>query len=88
MLGPVVVDRRIPVRHPELTCSDVATAWREAFVVQERCGDSACKWVALGCDPRGRMLEMLAVELQDGRTLIYHAFTPPTRKFLNEIGLG
>jgi hypothetical protein len=31
----------------------------------------------------GRVLEMLAVELEDGRTLVYRAFTPPTRKFLN-----
>ena len=87
MLGAVVVDKRISVRHPELSCSDVAIAWLDAFVLQERLGDGACKWVALGCDSKGRVLEMLAVELEDCRTLVYHAFTPPTRKFLNELGM-
>ena len=87
MLGAVVVDKRISVRHPELSCSDVAIAWLDAFVLQERLGDGACKWVALGCDSKGRVLEMVAVELEGGRTLVYHAFRPPTRKFLNELGM-
>ena len=41
MLGAVVVDKRISVRHPELSCSDVAIAWLDAFVLQERLGDGA-----------------------------------------------
>lgn len=72
---------RIHDRHPELVEEDVATAFRSVMTDAER-SDGA--WMAVGLDGRGRNVEML-YRVHGEDVVIYHAFTPPTRKFLNEI---
>ncbi len=39
-------------------------------------------------DARGRLLEMVAVELEDGTPLVFHCMTPPSEKTLRETGLA
>jgi hypothetical protein len=71
---------RVHQRHPELSEDDVVTAFRSVMFDAERKDGT---WMAVGLDARGRNVELLySVTEQD--VLIYHAFTPPTRKFLNE----
>lgn len=84
----VRIHGRIPERHPEISKHDVIVAWKNSFVVQERFGVELPNetLVALGTDPHGRVLEMIAVTLIDGTTLVYHAMTPPTKKVLEELG--
>ena len=38
-------------------------------------------------DDKGRELEMVAVELEGGDMLIFHAMTPPSRRTYEELGL-
>lgn len=73
---------RVMERHPELSEEDVVTAFRSVMVDAER---ESGAWMAIGLDGRGRNVEMLYRVVGD-LVVIYHAFTPPTRKFRREIG--
>lgn len=84
----VVVHERVTRRHPELTEEDVRHAWRNAFVVQTRPQSSHPTIAAVGVDSRGRLVELVGLELEDGAFLVYHAYTPPTAKTIRELGLG
>lgn len=83
----VAVHERVSQRHPELSERDVRRAWSNAFLVQERIegGLPCATLVALGADGHGRVIEMVAVMLKDGTTLIYHAMTPPSKRMLKEL---
>lgn len=72
---------RVHERHPELTADDVVTAFRSVMVDAERRNGT---WLAVGLDAHGRNVELL-YKVLDNDVLIYHAFTPPTKKFLNEL---
>jgi hypothetical protein len=47
--------------------------------------DGTGSWITVGVDGRGRLLEMVSVMNREGRWLIYHAMTPPSRKTMNEL---
>lgn len=83
----VLVHERVVTRHPEVTEADVQQAWRNAFALLERVGGPYGTLIALGADGSGRVLEMIGTRTTDGSIMIYHALTPPTRAFLNEMGL-
>lgn len=72
---------RVHARHPELTEKDVVTAFRSVMADAER-GDGT--WIAVGLDGRGRNVEMV-YKMAGDTAVIYHAFTPPTNKFLKEL---
>ena len=88
MDGEVVVHERISLRHPEIEARDVIHAWRHAFVMQRRELQIPGVVIALGVDWKGRVLEMIGAGQEDGRVLVFHAFTPPTKTFLEELGVG
>ena len=44
-------------------------------------------YAAAGADPRGRMIEMVGVELEDSRLLIFHAMRLTT-KMADELCIG
>ena len=85
-MGSVVIHPRVMERHPELTEEDVREAWLGYVRMTRREGDDDY-FVAVGFDSRGRAIEMVAVEMLDGGWYIYHAFTPPTKRVLRELGL-
>ena len=72
---------RVMERHPELSEKDVVTAFRSVMVDAER---ESGAWMAIGLDGHGRNVEMLYRVVGD-LVVIYHAFTPPTKKFRREI---
>jgi hypothetical protein len=72
---------RIHERHPELEPDDVVAAFRSIMTDAERMDGT---WLAVGLDGRGRTVELL-YRAAGGEVLIYHAFTPPTKKFMREI---
>lgn len=87
--GLVRVHPRVHKRHPELEEGDVLEAWRNAFADRVRDVESPKRIIrmALGVDGKGRTLEMLAVEADNGEILIFHAMTPPSKKALHEMGV-
>lgn len=72
---------RIHEHHRELVEDDVVTAFRTIIVDAQRDDGT---WMAIGLDGHGRNVEML-YHTNGVDVVIYHAFTPPTKKFLKEI---
>ncbi|KAB8289234.1 hypothetical protein DSM100688_0314 [Bifidobacterium ramosum] len=77
-----------------LSPEDVSYAWRNQLFHQNRPSTDPLQITALGCDPSGRMIEMVAYDAgayQDrhGHPLrvLYHA-NQATTKFLHEFGLA
>lgn len=77
----ITVLDRIHERHPELSEKNVVTAFRSVMIDAER---SDGTWIAIGLDDRGRNVELIYKKVQTG-VIIYHAFTPPTKKIQREI---
>ncbi len=76
------VHPRVLQRHPDLSCGDVVTAWRGCHAAAVRVPGE--REVRLGFDNKGRELEMVGVMLETG-WLVYHAMTPPTKRFKREM---
>lgn len=82
----VVVHERVHRRHPEIDTADVLHAWKHAIALRRRNCELPGIFTVVGIDERGRLLEMIGVEIQDGRILVYHALKL-TAKFRKEMGL-
>lgn len=83
----VFIMERIHARHPELRAEDVAHAWEHAIVSAARSDARPFEYLAVGCDTRGRPIEMVGRANENGDWVIWHAFTPPTPKARRELGL-
>lgn len=72
---------RVTFRHPELSEEDVVIAVRSVMVDAQR---ESGAWMAIGLDGRGRNVELL-YRVAGDVLVVYHAFTPPTKKFRCEL---
>ena len=61
-------------------------AWKNFLAKQHRSSPNEEEIVLVGCDAKGNLIQIVAIEKTCG-ILIYHAMTPPTRKVLSELGL-
>lgn len=67
----------------------VAFAWESPIRCRARSGtDDPVLWIAVGALPDGRLCEMVAFQDSDGAWCVFHAMSPPTKKFLRELGLA
>lgn len=82
-----IVHPRVYERHPELQEKDVLSAWDNMVAFLPRLESEPTRYIAVGSDPNGRLLEMVAQKARDGRWIIFHAMTPPSRKTLIELKL-
>lgn len=82
----VQVHERVALRHPNVSVNDVVTAWDNAVAIRTRKWGPPDVISAAGADAKGRMLEMLGVEMEDGTVLVYHAMKL-TAKMARELGL-
>lgn len=67
------VHRRVFLRHPDVTDMDVEIAWRSAIAMRLRNIEAPAHIVAAGADSKGRLIEMIGVQLDNGQVLAYHA---------------
>ena len=86
-MAELVVHPRVMARHPELSEAGVVSAWENALVSAPRTSKETNEHIALGFDNDGRLLEIVAVRLEGGSWLIYHAMTPPSKKTYAELGI-
>ena len=84
-VGDVFVHPRVHERHPELTDEDVLCAWENCILFATRADVEPHDVLAIGCDSHERLIEMIATRTSVGSWAIYHAFTPPTKKFIREL---
>lgn len=84
----IVVLDRVTERHPNLSKADVRMAWRYAAVGVPRYRGRPFEYLAVGCDGKGRILEMTGRrDVWTGDWIIWHAMTPPSVQTLREIGM-
>lgn len=83
----LVVHPRIHGRHPEISEQAVLDAWNGGIRSVPQLAENAGEVVVLGCDAKGRLVEMVAKRLDANSWLVFHALTPPTKKTLVELGL-
>lgn len=86
-MDTIIVHPRVGKRHPEIAEQDVREAWEACIRSAPRLDRSPIEYIAIGCDSKGRLLEMVALRTPDGDLVVYHAMTPPTRKALMELGM-
>lgn len=84
----LIVHQRVTKRHPNLSDDDVRSAWTNQYRAIVRETESGPRYVAIGCDSRGREVEMVAIELESRAWLVYHAMTPPSARTYDELGMG
>ncbi|MBR2834354.1 MAG: hypothetical protein IKE43_01370 [Coriobacteriales bacterium] len=82
----IEVQDRVHKRHPDVTENDVLTAWHNALAARTREFGPPDIIAAAGMDSKGRLIEMLGVEMADGKVSIYHAMKL-TKKMASELGL-
>lgn len=83
----LIVHPRIRKRHSDVLEEDVRTAWRNAVRIQKRAGSFDDRYLAVGGDQHGRLLEMCAVQLDRDTVLVFHAMKA-TVKALTELGFN
>ena len=83
----LIVHPRVRQRHPDIDEDDVMAAWESAIVSTPRVGTNSDEYIALGFDGKGRLIEVVAVRLESGDWLIFHATTPPSDKTFAELGI-
>ena len=83
-MDEVVVNDRIMKKHKNISKEDVLSAWNNCFIAKPRL-DRPHEYIALGPDSSGRLIEMVAVRTKEMSWHIYHAFTPPTPRMLEEL---
>jgi hypothetical protein len=81
------VHPRVHERHPEILDADALSAWKNCIRSVPRVDKSPNEHLAVGADGNGRLMELVATRMADGFFVIFHAATPPTKKFLAELGL-
>jgi len=69
----ITVSPRIHEKHPEIEDEDVIMAWKNAIAIRNRTYSPPDYYAAAGADSKGRMLEMVGVELEDNTLRIFHA---------------
>lgn len=71
-----------------LTEEEVTYAWNCPIRCRQRqSNDEPPRWIAIGCLPDGRFAELVAFQDAGGTWVVFHAMTPPTKKFKKELGM-
>lgn len=85
-VGDIVVDPRIQTRHPDVSADSVRVAWSNVVRFMAREDTDPLRYVAVGYDECGRLLEMVAVLDESDRWHVFHAMRATT-KVLRELKL-
>ena len=71
-----------------LARAEIGYAWRNPLRCRQRHGASDPPyWIAIGSLPNGNLAELVAFLDDGGNWCVFHAMTPPTKKFLKELHL-
>jgi hypothetical protein len=76
----------VNIKRPEISDEDAIHAWRNAIAIVNREYNPPDYYAAAGMDNKGRILELVGVELEDNSLMIFHAMKL-TKKMKEELGL-
>ncbi len=69
-----------------LKSEDIAFAWENPIKCRQRNGaDDPPIWISIGLLPNGQLAELVAFIDDAGIWCVFHAMTPPTKKFKREL---
>lgn len=77
---------RVSTRHPDVSADSVRVAWSNVVRFMAREDTDPLRYVAVGYDEYGRLLEMVAVLDESDRWHVFHAMRA-TPKVLRELKL-
>ena len=77
---------RVPQRHPDVSKDDAAKAWEQCLVSTPDFDMAPERYLAIGIDGKGRLLELVVVRKGIGLWLIIHAQTPPQEDIRRRLG--
>lgn len=83
----VIVLDRVPERHPEVSKQDAADAWNNCIKCIPAFKGDPDRYLAIGADNKGRLIELVAVRREGGDWLIIHGQTPPQESIKRALGL-
>ena len=86
MFSNITVHPRVNKKRPEISDEDTIHAWHNAIAMVNREYDPPDYYVVAGMDSKGRILELVGVELEDNSLMIFHAMKL-TRKMKEELGI-
>ena len=83
----VIVLDRVPMRHPDVSKKDAEDAWNNCLVSTPSFDVDPDRYLAIGIDGKGRLIELIVIRKQEGLWLIVHAQTPPQEDIRRRLGL-
>ena len=86
MFSSITVHPRVSNKRREISDEDAIHAWRNAIAIVNREYNPPDYYAADGIDSKGRILELVGVELEDNTLMIFHA-KKLTGKMKKELGL-
>jgi hypothetical protein len=86
LFSDIKVHSRVNKKRPEISDEDAIHAWSNAIVIVNREFNPPDYYAAAGMDSKGRILELVGVELEAGSLMIFHAMKL-TSKMKEELGL-
>lgn len=68
-----------------LTEEEIISAWNNRTITKNSV-DESNRIMTISYSNNGKLLELIATRSYVGEYLIFHAFSPPTKKFMRELG--
>lgn len=87
-LERVVVLDRVPKRHPDVSKKDAADAWNNCIRCMPAFQGDPDRYLAIGADNKGRLIELVVVRKEGGLWLVIHAQTPPQESIRKALGFN
>lgn len=84
----VVVLDRVPREHPDVSKDDAACAWSHCIACTPAFDRDPDRYVAVGIDGKGRLIELVVIRKDGGLWLVIHAQYPPQKDIRERLGLG
>lgn len=86
VLDRVVVLDRVSERHPDITKEDAVIAWSNCLMSTPAFDIDPDRYLAIGIDGKGRLIELVVIRKQEGLWLVVHAQTPPQDDIRKKLG--
>jgi hypothetical protein len=83
----VEVHSRVTAKRPEIAVADALDAFATRVAARKREGTDPMRWVGVGIDGHGRVLQWVAVDQGADAWLVIHC-SPATVSVLEELGIG
>ena len=84
----VAVLDRAPQQHPDVSKADAVAAWSNVIACAPAIDEDPRRYIAIGLDDRGRLIELVVIRKDLGTWLIIHAQYPPQHDIKSRLGFG